>query len=258
MRERPISFSGSMVRAILAGDKTQTRRIIKDPNGLYAHLGQQTVHPAVSEIVSCGDGMFRQTAPEHIKQMYISTFPCHSLRTPYGQPGERLWVREAFRFAASLDRLSPNDVGEKALDAGYRTPWAPTQFEADGHRAGAWHGFDTPPTLTTPGKLRPSIHMPRWVCRLMLEISSVRAERLNTISEADARAEGCDPWEDLTGVQDVTVGERLHGYKRAYQHLWEQLNGPGSWQTNPWVWVIEFRVLANTNDNDGGRNGHAA
>lgn len=218
MRERPILFSGPMVRAILAGNKTQTRRIAKEFAGR--------------------DGL------DAILRRFPNQNSC-----PYGQPGDRLWVREAFRFAASLDRLSPNDVGEKALDAGYNTPWAPTQFEADGRRAGAWHGFDTPPTVTTPGKLRPGIHMPRWACRLVLEITGVRVEQLQAISYEDARAEGAfDPRLFVgdecreAGVESYEeLARRLQWPQRAFRELWCGINGQGSWDANPWVWVVEFR-----------------
>lgn len=206
MRERPILFSGPMVRAILAGNKTQTRRVVKpQPAGAWAAPGK----------TSC----------------------------PYGQPGDRLWVREAFRFAASLDRLSPSDVGEKALDAGYSTPWAPTQFEADGRRAGAWHGFDTPPTVTTPGKLRPGIHMPRWACRLVLEITSVRAERLQAITEEQARAEGITDGGCINCGHNEPCGCEAPAPSAidSFAYLWGSINGPGSWNANPWVWVVEFR-----------------
>ncbi|CAB3627931.1 Uncharacterised protein [Achromobacter sp. 2789STDY5608633] len=215
MRERPILFTGPMVRAILAGNKTQTRRVAKE------FAGRDDL------------------------DAILTRFPNQN-GCPYGQPGERLWVREAFRFAASLDRLSPNDVGEKALDAGYNTPWAPTQFEADGRRAGAWHGFDTPPTGTTPGKLRPGIHMPRWACRLVLEITGVRVERLQDISGADCWAEGieeCDGSLDEVEICRLakTMGRTFEDPQPTYAALWEQINGAGSWLANPWVWVVEFR-----------------
>ncbi|CUJ79677.1 Uncharacterised protein [Achromobacter sp. 2789STDY5608628] len=87
--------------------------------------------------------------------------------------------------------------------------------------------------------------MPRWACRLVLEITGVRVERLQDISEAEAHAEGCDPWVDLAGAQNVTVGERVFGYRRAFQHLWSEINGPDSWQANPWVWVVEFCRIEN-------------
>lgn len=222
MRERPILFSAPMVRALLAGTKTQTRRIAKPVK-----------HPDLGNLYDAGALVLEQE-PQHVIDRAC----------PYGQPGDRLWVREAFRFAASLDRLSPNDVGEKALDAGYRTPWAPTQFEADGRRAGAWHGFDTPPTVTTPGKLRPGIHMPRWACRLVLEITGVRVERLNEISDDDIASEGIQEW--------IDGGVDHDGYPRdAFRSLWESINGAGAWETNPWVWVVEFRVLHPRTDGGG-------
>ncbi|WP_343718778.1 hypothetical protein [Achromobacter dolens] len=229
MRERPILFSGPMVRAILAGHKTQTRRVVKPWEPGYPTSVPKAL-PADFSMLPDGTS-FRATCP-------------------YGQPGDRLWVREAFRFAASLDRLPPNDVGEKALDAGYNTPWAPTQFEADGHRTGSWRGFDTPPAVTTPGKLRPGIHMPRWVCRLVLEITSVRVERLQDIDENDAIAEGIDldQLDESQERYDMVADHNMVGRPTAigaYRNLWESINGAGAWDANPWVWVVEFR-RANT------------
>nr|WP_254926178.1 hypothetical protein [Bordetella genomosp. 11] len=202
-----------MVRAILASTKTQTRRIVK---------------PMKDRYVGCPLALC-ELAGEINSGEY-----CNSV---YGQSGDRLWVRESFRFAASLDHLSPNDVGHKALDAGYSWPWAPTQFEADSGRAGSWHGFDTPPTDTTPGKLRPGIHMPRWASRITLEITGVRVERLRDINEDDAGAEGVA--EFARGAlspesQDADPTEQ-------FRWLWESINGAGSWAANPWVWVVEFR-----------------
>lgn len=143
MSDRPILFSAPMVRAILDGHKTQTRRVMK----LQAH-------------------------------------PC-----PYGVPGDRLWVREAFRFLDSFDGDSPTAVGDRCLIAGYPKPWAPTQYEADGWRDN-WMNVGTPPGTIAAGKLRPGIHMPRWASRITLEITDVRVERLQDISNADCAREG--------------------------------------------------------------------
>jgi hypothetical protein len=119
MKERSILFSAPMVRALLAGTKTQTRRIANDLIGFTSSGQPLTVHGG---------------------------FPCEYV-CPHGRPGDRLWVREAFRFPESLDHLSPVAVGEKALSAGYQTAWCPTQFEADGTRRSAqeWNDFVTPP-----------------------------------------------------------------------------------------------------------------
>lgn len=199
MKERPILFSGPMVQALLAETKTQTRRVAKE------FAGRDDL-----------DNLRR--------------FPNQN-GCPYGGPGDRLWVREAFRFPASLDHLSPSVCGDKALDAGYRTPWAPTQFDADSSRTGEWRGFDTPPEETRLGKLRPGIHMPRWASRITLEITGVRVERLQDISDPDALAEGCSH-------NDMLHGDRLAS---VYARLWEKINGPGSWAKNPYVWVVEFK-----------------
>jgi hypothetical protein len=157
---------------------------------------------------------------------------------PYGQPGDRLWVREAFRFPESLNLYSPAACGEMATAAGYNSPWAPTQFEADGATSGEWIGFETPPKVTTAGKLRPGIHMPRWASRITLEIVSVRVERLQNISESDALAEGCT-LECMTPTGDDS-GSAIHG-PGGFRALWEQIEGAESWDANSWVWVVEFK-----------------
>ncbi|AOV01737.1 hypothetical protein [Delftia tsuruhatensis] len=211
MKERPILFSAPMVRAILAGTKSQTRRILKLKWGFDVEERDDGTLWPWAQHPDCDDDVW---------------MPC-----PQGQIGDQLWVREAFRFPASLDHLSPSVCGDKALDAGYRTPWAPTQFEADGSRTGEWRGFDTPPEKTKPGKLRPGIHMPRWASRIALDIKAVRVERLQDISEADALAEGVPHSLNLPGGRFA---------RENFEHLWWTINGDGSWDSNPWVWVVEF------------------
>ena len=177
MTERPILFSAPMVRALLACAKTQTRRAAKLTAGAHVKEpgGHRRWHPADPE----------------------ATLAC-----PYGQPGDRLWVRETFGFSGS--GYIP-DIHFRATN-----PEAPI--------LGRWH---------------PSIHMRRIDSRITLEITSVRVERLQEISEADAQAEG------------ITSAECLEcdGFVNAFSKLWEQINGPGSWDANPWVWAIEFRRL---------------
>ncbi len=196
MRERPILFSAPMVRAILAGAKTQTRRVVKpqpwasccieegfegEPPFVYSALGGNGPGHDVSETRS----------------------PC---RCPYGQPGDRLWVREAYRLCAEADATPPRDT-----DAAYRV-W----YEAD---APHQPGF---------GKLRPAMFMPRWASRITLEVTGVRVERLQDISTGDCWAEGIESSPDVNPLHE-------------YCDLWESINGPGSWDANPWVWVVEFR-----------------
>ena len=107
-----------------------------------------------------------------------------------GQPGDRIYVRETHRFPASLDKSSAAKIAEQCLDAGYNSPWCPTLYEADGKRRENWNDFATPPLETAPGKLRPSLLMPKYAARIWLEITGVRVERLQDISEDDAKAEG--------------------------------------------------------------------
>lgn len=197
-KERPILFSGPMVRALLDGSKTQTRRLCKPMN---AWVNQE-----------CREVRMVDGQPHHFLKGAKS--PLEVLRSPYGQSGDRLWVRETHSFVPDDDE--PAGCSQ-------------VLYAADGNQY---------------GKLRPSIHMPRWASRILLEVVSVRVERLQEISEPDARAEG------ITDGGCVNCGEPerscncdfpMPDYRDAYCHLWEQINGPESWHANPFVWVIEFK-----------------
>lgn len=202
MKERPILFSAPMVRAILAGSKTQTRRIVKpQPDVIY------------------GMSMGQRTAPFEMR-FGSETRDVHC---PYGQPGDRLWVKE--------QTLKVEDHG-----------WVgPVYTESDaGRYALAWgYGESDDPDHIPPHaiKRRPSIFMTRAMCRITLEVTGVRVERLQQdISEADALAEGID--------DGYLVREKLPPPRRAvYHYLWDDINGPGSWDANPWVWCLTFRRL---------------
>ena len=207
MKDRPMLFSGAMVRAILGGQKTQTRRIMKpQPSAVWSPCHWGEVHKIKR------DGSF---AIKRGNPIVIGWGPCNSdgdeaYPSRYGQPGGRLWVREAWRADSAYDDLAPRDI-----PAG-----SPISYDADEEATGvvafAW------------GKTRPSIHMPRWASRIALEIVSVRVERLQDISEADAKAEGVERTAHLTA-------------KSLYTLLWDSINGAGSWECNPWVWVVEFK-----------------
>ena len=240
MTERPILFSGAMVRALLAGSKTQTRRVVKVPH--ENPLGKWEVLPWGGP----NGGRTRDGKTVPYQNVIGHTRTGEVIACPYGEPGERIWVREAFRFPESLDHLSPAQVGEKALAAGYPSPWCPTQFEADGLRRTPleWRDFVTPPQANEAGRLRTGMHMPRWASRITLEITRVRVERLQDISEADALTEGIvrQP-DDGFGLADTT---HYHSWdpRMCYFSLWEAINGPGSVDANPWVWAIEFQKVA--------------
>lgn len=208
MKERPILFQGAMVRALLDGSKTQTRRIVKS-------------QPPEGEPIQ--SGLYHPTRTHRDGEQYPGDEVCGAytqdgewaLPCPYGQPGDRLWVRETFtampRKAAALYRADHLFEHMPKGDLGRDWNWTP------------------------------SIFMPRWASRILLEIVSVRVERLNDISEADAVAEG------LTSTADDAAWHVEHEQHRAvnpvdsYASLWESINGAGSWDANPWVWCIEFK-----------------
>ncbi|EGK73332.1 hypothetical protein METUNv1_00510 [Methyloversatilis universalis FAM5] len=189
MKERPMLMSAPMVRAILAGTKTQTRRVVKPQPQMVT---DRTIKPWDGD----ADAL-------------LSLLTKTGKSCPYGQPGDRLWVREAFCDArkALLGRVL---------------------YRASGDVACGW---------------QPSIHMPRCASRITLEVTAVRVERLQDISIEDAKAEGAWPDSSVVGrcmayfgIDALAVNPRL-----AFRMVWEQINGPGSWDANPWVWVVEFK-----------------
>lgn len=217
MTERGMLFSAPMVRALLDGSKTQTRRALK----------RQPWASCSIEEGSDGESPFVYSAlggagPGH--DVEESRTPC---RCPYGKPGDRLWVRETFALSVvDPDGGAPEDDPEN-YDVIYR---------ADDQLGGGWRDAGGN-VIAAPWK--PSIHMPRWASRILLEITGVRVEKLQDIKEADARAEGVTI-EDRHTV-GYCAGEFLPPAIRAYRELWAQINGAGSWDANPFVWVVEFK-----------------
>ena len=209
MRERPILFSGPMVRAILSGQKTQTRRIIKQATGpsLSVNMDDETGAAELSWLYGDGPGY---EVHEAIKRVVC----------PYGRPGDRLWVRETWADDVEA-QWEPQKRGTF-----YRADDDSDAIKADCLDCGI------------PFAWRPSIHMPRWRSRILLEITGVRVQRLQDINEADAQAEGC-ALECMTPTGDDS-GSAIYG-PGGFLALWESINGPGSWNANPWVWVVEFR-----------------
>ena len=217
MREIPILFSGPMVRAILAGTKTQTRRI-------------------VSERAAERMGLALFGATERL----FPGLPREPIVVPPGVArwalGDRLWVRE--RFALSL--RDPSDV-ENARPR-EKHWWDDVVYAADNSRV-SWsrHTLDDNCNITRSEPIappwRPSIHMPRWASRVTLEVAGVRVERLQWITESDAKAEGATQFPADPEGNCWTPGT----YRTAYNYLWNEINGPDAWNANPWVWVIEFR-----------------
>ncbi len=225
MKARPILFSGAMVRALLEGRKTQTRRLLKNPEyygcptGDCPHDHQRECNEAMQEnLVEC----------------------------PYGKPGDLLWVRESYQLDGNIDHLPPS--------------------ECEGSVVWWLNGCSTEKHMSCPGRIRNHRFMPRWASRITLELTGVRVERLQDISEDDARLEGVEPLEIEREDRDYKIcpkcgGTRLHNglggsggvifdidctdcdtHKKRFNHLWQSINGAGNWEENPWVWVLEFKV----------------
>lgn len=230
VKERPILFSGPMVRALLDGRKTQTRRIVKPmpkwaerfpickPDGMAA--GHQ---------IWWWDGEFRGTGVAQ--------------DSPYGKPGDRLWVKETWR---PIESLGPWD-----MDVIYR---------ADGERRtvkdGEFGDRDwSMPKAAATGNVSP-LFMPRWASRLLLEITDVRVERLLDCSAADAQAEGLQWVTPGMWSVDRSLPIIAHEARTAYFELWDHINGAGAAEANPWVWAVSFRVLSDE-ERQASRRGEA-
>lgn len=210
MKERPILFSGPMVRAILAGTKTQTRRV--------SGLDVINVEPGRYDYLGIVSGPGEPHHAFHDKRTNAQTL----VRCRSGQTGDRLWVREAWKAHTTFDYLPPRDIPESHV-------W---YMADDGYKA--------------ESRYRQGMFMPRWASRITLEVTGERAERLQDISEADAKAEGCQhngPCDHARRSCEEIGCMGANSYRGGYADLWEQLNGPGSWEANPWVWVIEFKRL---------------
>lgn len=208
MKERPILFTPGNVRAILDGTKTQTRRIVK-PEPVRVSGGIPYRNPTASLHGAPGSAIYR---------------------CPYGQRGDRLWVRETHSLITShtIPYVVFKDGGQKYQDGGY----APGLKE---YSPNAFRGI----------KWRRSIHMPRWACRTVLAITEVRVQRLQECSSEDAMAEGVEYFHAglfRDYLQPGAVG--IDGAIASYQSLWESINGAGSWDANPWVWAISFKKVS--------------
>jgi hypothetical protein len=203
MKWRPILFSGEMVRAILDGRKTQTRRVMKpQPSAqVFQYCSFNGFYPALSD---------NEQAPNYNEEH----------RSPYGVAGDRLWVRE--------NGWERPDRTDKMMREGADT-WPPYQYDVD--------DCDDDQLREWGWKRRPSIFMPRWASRIILEIVKVRVERVQDISEADAQAEGITERTRLPGIEPL--------YAMTYAKLWNALNAKRGfgWDMNPWVWVIEFKRI---------------
>ncbi|MEE4668220.1 hypothetical protein V2L05_03195 [Pseudomonas alliivorans] len=218
-KERPILFSAPMVRAILEGRKTVTRREIK-PSKRSADT-QFELHQQPD-----GSWLPMHTFDESCMDDQGTE---HPITCPYGNPGERLWVREAWQADAQVDSVTPRDLSQGE----------PILYPANG----AYR--QTGCSMIAPGKTRPSIHMPRCVSRILLEITDVRVERLQDISEEQAKAEGVRLYADHADLGDWWHVEGIETYsadpRKSFELLWTSVGG--DWNANPWVWAVEFKQV---------------
>ncbi|MDX4939380.1 hypothetical protein SG000_03170 [Klebsiella pneumoniae] len=206
MKERGMIFNGEMVRAILDGRKTQTRRPVKFPV-LDKNLGCELAGNELAGELSAGN----------------------YLNSAFGKPGDRIWVREAFRVHSRA-----TDVATLVYKASERNSWTEQT-----HRVPV--AVCNKPA--TPEKWTPSLHMPRWASRILLEITDVRVERLNAISEKDARAEGIIDGGCLNCGEPEPCGcaNPEPDATDAFAYLWQSIYGQENWNADPWVWVISFK-----------------
>lgn len=234
MKEGPILYTGEMVRALMDDRKTQTRRVLKiqQPSPDHSLVKLQGEHFgkyywAVRD----------KQSPELICPITASQiFTC-----PYGQPGDRLWVRETF-YAYGEWQLAFDDCGklvwhfiDMTLETGKQYQYMAPSDVRKRRQAGVLGWWK-----------RPSIFMPRIASRILLEVTDVRVERLQEISAEDVTAEGVltageSMWGSRwwLGVPDQAIADAV----ALYRELWERINGPGSWESNPWVWAISFKML---------------
>ncbi|WP_036165270.1 hypothetical protein [Massilia sp. 9096] len=210
MRERGILFSNPMVRALLAGTKTQTRRA----------LCAQSAGPLDDAVLA-------------------------TLRRRFGAPGDRLWVRESYVAFGHWQRRHNAGKGREEWFFTDLTLASGFAYRFDGADPHAARGLDAAPTWHP----RPALFMPRAACRILLEVTDVRAERLHEIGPADAIAEGILRAGDGFAPADAPAGPDAPACTTpdpvlAYRAVWERINGAGSWDANPWVAVVTFRRLA--------------
>lgn len=246
MRERPILFSGPMVQALLRDEKTQTRRVVKDPRR------NRRPNPPSANGTGGIYSMADAEAELRLEKDRQPNYPC-----PYGQPGDRLWVRETFVLESTYEyheeELRPTDrpyqeCGDEYSGHYFLIPhYRATEPEPHIVPYDREDGYDD----TTAW--RPSIFMPRWASRINLEITEIRVERVQEISEADAKAEGVGDRYILIGDRFTKVSNVMESHgangtlRNGFFVLWDSINGEKyPWSSDPWVWVVGFTRITQT------------
>ena len=230
MKEIPILFSTAMVQAILEGRKSQTRRLVKWPKVPTWHDEDY----APNTVERRGDGPWWPSFNHRCGAKDISG----PLKCPYGNPGNILWVRETWGvgcrpdpFQGSVDGIEYK-ADAKFIDDVESLPLHQYEdFDYGNYDKSGWY---------------PSIHMPKAISRIWLQVESVRVERLQDISEEDAKAEGVERLKGAQWKDEATGVFRDYTHRDAFELLWEEINGADSWDANPCVWVVSFKILSTT------------
>lgn len=220
VKDQSLSFKAPMICAILDETKTQTRRLVKpQPPSREFMMGRSGTDIGMYQ-PKPDENLWRLTGAVGVaREKMGSDFPKSSAwKCPCGIVGDRIWVRETWKATGLFGGEKPSRT-----QACSRFVYAASkEFEKAGDTFFRW---------------RPSIHMPRWASRITLEITEVRAERLNEISHSDVLAEG------IREASAVQYGSYQDDTRENFQHLWESIYGPGSWKMNPMVWVIGFKRI---------------
>ena len=232
-KERGILFTGPLVRQILDGEKTQTRRLLPDVFNSPPDLVSEVVRPG-SEL-DAASRFF--VAPGQWGIRFRGGHPMVGQRCPYSVPGDLLYVRETFQVTGhGWQCPGIHSLDEYHVDVQYRTDGAEVEHIVPREVYRAEEACEE-----DDDRWRPSIHMPKWAARIWLRVTDVRVERVQDITEEDARAEGVKPVSlqavsggDVCGAGHVTARELFAG-------LWDQINGDrATWESNPHVWVVSF------------------
>lgn len=218
-RERGLPFTAGNVRSLMAGRKTMTRRQANPPPGWTITSATPAGLPIAGRP---GRG-------------------ATVLQSPFGQPGDRLWIREAYAVAQQYNKAAPRDLKPFGMTvlylAGGSSAWSDDL---------CWRYEPDFPSVRPDwqGRARPPMFMCRWMTRALLDVVAVRVERLQEISEADAMAEGIteDEIDHVLHIAEAMNQREPRPAAWAFRTLWEDINGAGSWDRNPWVWVVEFRL----------------
>ena len=236
LKELPILFSTEMVQAILDGRKTQTRRTFKHDVS-YIENPQFGYSAFTKAGFISARGYFNYTNSDGNQ---IRRYGEKFYKSPYGKAGDLLWVRETFAYSDGIEPHGAEYIYKADLSG-------------DIARRSYSMGFDIDELDQL--KFKPSIHMPKDAARIWLQVTEVKVERLHEIIEEDAKAEGVEMKEVRSGFvwkcYKNTAGIRkdllyCDNHKSSFRSLWESINGPESWDTNPWVWVVKFEVLSTT------------